>query len=118
MLETKGEATSLSGSEIQEVYNLGEYVYIAKDTVIQTGDKSVKVASSVLTYPDGTKQMGSAYKLDAFGSYEITCYGEDGTIFTKKFNVYQDVYSFNGNKSTIDYGNLNNFLQEAAMPMA
>ena len=35
VLETKGEATSLSGSEIQEVYNLGEYVYIAKDTVIQ-----------------------------------------------------------------------------------
>lgn len=109
VLETKGEATSLSGSEIQEVYNLGEYIYIAKDTVIQSGDKSVKVASSVLTYPDGTKQMGSAYKLDAFGSYEITCYGEDGTIFTKKFNVYQDVYSFNGNKSTIDYGNLNKF---------
>ncbi len=105
-IQTKGEA-SLDGLELEDVYNIGDLLYIPKSATINDEGKSVKIASSELTYPSGSSLSSSSYELNAYGTYSLRINGEDGTIYSKNFSVYQDVYSFGDDDSTIDYGELN-----------
>ncbi len=104
--EIKGEA-SLEGLELEDVYNIGDLLYIPKSATLNEEGKSIKIASSELVYPSGNSLSSSSYKLDAYGTYSLTINGEDGTTYSKSFSVYQDVYSFSDEDSSIDYGSLN-----------
>ena len=108
--EIKGEA-SLEGLELDEVYNIGDLLYIPKSATLSEGGKSIKIVSSELTYPNGSSLSSSSYKLDAYGAYSLRINGEDGTICSKSFSVYQDVYSFSDEDSSIDYGSLNYYFR-------
>ena len=111
-IETKGEA-SLEGLELEDVYNIGDLLYIPKSATLKDEGKSIKISSSELIYPSGYSLSSSSYELNAYGTYSLRINGEDGTVYSKGFSVYQDVYSFGDNDSTIDYGELNaNFKSE------
>ncbi len=105
--QVNGEGVALSGLEIDETYNIGDMIYILKDATLTEGEKSVKVVSSYLSYPNGAIMSAKSYKLDSFGKYRLVLMGEDGLTYSKEFAVWKDVYSLGVDKSTIDYGALN-----------
>ncbi len=115
-LEVKGEGVSVQGFELDEIYNIGDSLYISKSATLSEGDKTAKILSSCLTYPDGTNLSSSSYKLDAYGTYTLSLYGEGGMTYSKGFSVFQDVYSFQSSKSTIDYGSLNTYFARSGYP--
>ncbi len=106
------EGVTLSGIELEDAYSLGDKVYIPKDATLIDGEKTVKVVSSYLTYPNGSNVSSRSYTLDAFGKYKLVLNGEDGVTYAKEFTVWQDVYAFGGSKSSIDYGKLNKSFNE------
>ena len=110
------EEASIEGVEIEEAYNIGDYLFIPKSAIIKEGGKSGKVTSSVLTYPSGKSLSSSSYKLDAYGTYSLKLNGEEGLSYSKSFSVYQDVYSFTEGKSSIDYGALNYYFTTSGYP--
>jgi hypothetical protein len=110
------EEASIEGVEIEDAYNIGDYLFIPKSATIKEGDKSAKVISSVLTYPDGKSLSSSSYKLDTYGTYSLKISGEDNLSYSKSFSVYQDVYSFSEGKSSIDYGALNYYFTANGYP--
>lgn len=106
-IQVKGDDVTLSGLNLEDIYNLGDYIYVGKDATLSSGNKNVKVVSSYLTYPSGINTSSSSYKLDSYGKYKLVLLGEEGVQFEKEFSVYQDMYSFNGDKSSVSYGALN-----------
>ena len=103
----KGEGVLLNGLELDDTYNIGDLLFISKNATLSEGEKTVKVLSSYLSYPNGKNVTSSSYKLDAFGNYKLVLLGEDGLSYSKEFSVYKDVYSFQGTKSDISYGSMN-----------
>lgn len=106
-IQVKGDEVTADGLNLEETYNLGDYIYISKDATLSNGDKNVKVVSSYLIYPNGVNTASSSYKLDSLGKYKLVLLGEEGIQFEKEFCVYKDMYSFQGDKSSISYGSLN-----------
>lgn len=54
--------------------------------------------------------------MNAYGTYSLLLIGENQITYTKTFSVFQNVYSFNGNKSSIDYGALNKHFSSSGYP--
>ncbi len=104
--QIKGEA-SLEGLELEDVYNIGDLLYIPKSATLQEGGETIKIVSTELTYPNGNSLSSSSYSLNAYGTYSLRINGEGGSAYSKSFSVYQDVYSFSDTSSTLDYGSLN-----------
>lgn len=116
IFEARGEGSSLEGLEIEDVYNIGDLLYIPKTAALKMEDKSVKIVSSSLVYPSGASLASSSYNLDAYGNYSLELSGEDGSSYSKSFSVYQDVYSLANSESTIDYGSLNASFENFGYP--
>lgn len=115
-LEARGEEVSIGNFDIEDTYNIGDLLYVPKDATLQKDGKEAKIITSYLTYPNGTCQASSSYKLNAYGTYSLLLIGENQITYTKAFSVFQDVYSFNGNKSSIDYGALNKHFSSSGYP--
>lgn len=107
VLETKGEEVSINNLDVEDSYNIGDLLFISKDVTLSKDGKDTKVTASYLTYPNGSSKSSSSYKLDSYGKYTLLLVGEDKITYTKSFSVFKDVYTFGGDKSSIDYGSLN-----------
>lgn len=98
-------------AEIAEKYSVGDVLEFPNDLTIQVGDKKYDVTNVYLIFPDGTAHAADSAVLSNAGKYEAVFESEaDGKIVSakKSFRVVSNLISFENDKSTVSYGEMNN----------